>query len=348
MSANTTIEWCTKTWNPIRGCSRVSPGCDNCYAMGMAHRFSGPGKPYEGLTTIRRGKVDWSGEARFIREALDEPLRWRKPERVFVNSMSDLFHHSLAFEEIAAIFGVMAACPQHTFLVLTKRPERALEFFEWIRTQLVSVGGPTTNAARGVKWYAWLYLDEIQVYDPQLPWVWPLPNVHFGVSVENQKTADERLPLLLRCLAAVRWASMEPLLEDVDARAYLHRGKHHVCPKCLYSSNIPEETCPNDGTPLGLDVALDWVVVGGESGPRSRPMHIEWMRSIVAQCRAEAVPVFCKQFGANLIDAKNGVGGHQAKPPPEYGPLTYRLKHRKGADLSEVQGDWPREFPRVA
>src|SRR5690349_7902800 len=105
MSAKTTIEWCTRSWNPVRGCARVSPGCDSCYAMRQAHRFSGAGKPYEGLTTIRKGKVDWSGVARFIPGELDAPLRWRKPERVFVNSMSDLFHHSLTFEQIAAVFG---------------------------------------------------------------------------------------------------------------------------------------------------------------------------------------------------------------------------------------------------
>jgi protein gp37 len=129
MAANSLIEWTDRTWNVVRGCSRVSPGCDNCYAMGQAHRFAGPGKPFDGLTryTAKRG-VDWAGFARFVPEKLAEPLSWRKPQRIFVNSMSDLFHESLSNEEIAAVFGVMAACPQHTFQILTKRPKRMREW----------------------------------------------------------------------------------------------------------------------------------------------------------------------------------------------------------------------------
>ena len=123
------IQWTDKTWNPVRGCSRISSGCDNCYATGQAHRFSGTGMPYDGLTVIRNGKVDWKGEARFIPEKLAEPLKWKKPCRVFVNSMSDLFHDSITDEQIAAVFGVMAACPQHTFQILTKRPKRMLAWF---------------------------------------------------------------------------------------------------------------------------------------------------------------------------------------------------------------------------
>lgn len=129
MGDDTKIQWTDATWNPIRGCSRVSAGCDNCYAMNVAHRFSGPGLPYEGLTTLRKGKADWAGIARMVPEHLSDPLRWRKPRRIFVNSMSDLFHHSITNEEIAAVFGVMAACPQHTFQILTKRPERMVEWF---------------------------------------------------------------------------------------------------------------------------------------------------------------------------------------------------------------------------
>lgn len=300
MSANTTIEWCSKTWNPVRGCSRVSPGCDHCYAMGQAHRFAGPGKPYEGLTTIRRGKVDWSGVARFVPGALDEPLRWRKPERVFVNSMSDLFHHSLSFEQIAAVFGVMAACPQHTFLVLTKRPERAVQFFSWLAASAVSMGGPTVNAARGARWFAWNFVDEsrreFRVHDPEQPWIWPLPNVHLGVSCENQETADERIPLLLKCPAAVHWVSAEPLLGPLNLHLLL----------CTHAN--PEH--PEHKFSLVCNGASDrWVVVGGESGPGARPFDLAWARSIVEQCETAEVPCFVKQFGRVVVDSDREAGG---------------------------------------
>jgi protein gp37 len=224
------IEWTDETWNPVRGCSRVSPGCDNCYAMGQAHRFSGAGKPYEGLTTIRRGKVDWAGRTKLIPEMLDQPLRWKRPRRIFVNSMSDLFHESLTNEEIAAVFGVMAAAPQHTFQVLTKRPKRMVEWFEWVESE-----GPSLHplgAARGVRWYAWAmygarlgaqFEDRVSPgwSGPMPSWPWPLPNVWLGVSTENQEQADKRIPLLLQVPAAVRFVSAEPLLGPLDLEPYL-------------------------------------------------------------------------------------------------------------------------------
>ncbi|HEX2677999.1 MAG TPA: DUF5131 family protein, partial [Polyangiales bacterium] len=128
----TAIEWTDTVWNPVRGCARVSPGCESCYAERQAHRFSNPGGPYEGLTVLGKHGPRWSGRARFVPETLDAPLRWRKPRRIFVNSMSDLFHHDITNEQIAAVFGVMAACPQHTFQVLTKRAERLPEWFRWV------------------------------------------------------------------------------------------------------------------------------------------------------------------------------------------------------------------------
>lgn len=141
-AALTTIEWTDETWNPTRGCSRVDDdGCKNCYAMRFAHRFSAPGQRYEGLTRIGKRGVDWAGRAKLIPEQLAKPLNWRKPRRIFVDSMSDLFHESLPFEHIAAVFGVMAACPQHTFQVLTKRPKRAAEFFGWLGSEAGLEGG---------------------------------------------------------------------------------------------------------------------------------------------------------------------------------------------------------------
>ncbi|HEX2880484.1 MAG TPA: DUF5131 family protein, partial [Polyangiaceae bacterium] len=199
--ADTSIEWTSKVWNPVRGCSRVSKGCDNCYAMRMAHRHSGPGRPYEGLTTIRKGKVDWMGSARFVPEQLAAPFGWKKSRMIFVNSMSDLFHESLDFEHIAACFGVMAAANWHTYQVLTKRIDRVPEFFRWLDGWNFEDGSVRVERLVGAAIAAGLPEELV----PSLNATWPLPNVWLGVSVENQKAADERIPLLLRCPAAIRW-----------------------------------------------------------------------------------------------------------------------------------------------
>jgi protein gp37 len=316
MAANTTIEWATKSWNPVRGCSRVSPGCDECYAMKFAHRFSGAGQPYEGLTTSRRGKVDWIGVARFLPSELGAPLRWRQPQRIFVNSMSDLFHHTVAFEQIAAVCAVMAAATRHQFLVLTKRPERAIEWFRWLgggerqrercaAHALTFLPGYSVDArsAELLRIGRALRVSGMPTFDGhERPW--PLPNVWLGVSVENQETADERLPTLLECPAAVRFVSAEPLLGPLDLGRFLP--------------------------------ALDWVIVGGESGPGARPFHVEWARSIVTACEAAGVAAFVKQLGASPFE-------HDAFDVPS----EVLLDNFKGGDMAE----WPedlrvREFPR--
>ena len=176
MSTNTTIEWTDVTWNPVRGCSLVSAGCANCYAMKTAHRFSGNGKPYEGLTEIGPQGPRWNGKIRLIHDALNEPRRWKAPRRIFVNSMSDLFHEDIPREFIKAVEGVTMDCPQHTFQILTKRPKRMLEF----------------------------------VRECDFP-----PNVWLGVSCEDRATYKARVPYLAMTPAAVRFISFEPLLEDI-------------------------------------------------------------------------------------------------------------------------------------
>lgn len=175
MSTHSKIEWTDRTWNPIRGCSLVSPGCTNCYAMRQVHRFDHPGGPYEGLTRMTEHGPVWTGKVRVVEEALAEPPSWRKPCRVFVNSMSDLFHEGVPAEFIDRVFAVMQLARRHTFQILTKQPHR------------MALHRPPANV--------WL-----------------------GVSVENQATADERIPLLLQTPAAVRFLSVEPLLEAVDLR----------------------------------------------------------------------------------------------------------------------------------
>jgi protein gp37 len=312
----TSIEWTDATWNPVRGCARVSPGCENCYAEGQAHRFSGPGQPYEGLTVLGKHGPRWAGRARFVPEMLDRPLRWRRPRRVFVNSMSDLFHEDVTNEQIAAVFGVMAACPQHTFQVLTKRPGRALEWFGWVEREAQPTPDGVPNPHEDVMCGIMAANRGADVDYLGLPGLWPLPNVWLGVSVEDQQRADERIPLLLQCPAAVRFLSCEPLLGPVE---------------------LGEMRYPADD--------IGWVIVGGESGPGARPCRVEWIRSVLAQCRAAGVPAFCKQLGARPIETLGEVEIGDCKA--DLGEVEIQLIDRKGGDPAE----WPedlriREWPQ--
>lgn len=268
--ADTAIDWTDKVWNPVRGCAIVSAGCKNCYAMRQAHRFSRPGAAYEGLTQLtKRGPV-WTGAARFVPDKLPEPLTWSTPARVFVNSMSDLFHGDVTDEEIAAVFGVMAGCPQHTFQILTKRPARMLEWFRWVAAD---VDAPPVQVCEVE---AANRIDCDQLAPP-----WPLPNVWLGVSVEDQPTADARIPLLLQTPAAVRFVSAEPLLGPIDLDYYMEAGRCEAAP----------------------DARLHWVIAGGESGPGARPCCVSWLRNIVHDCEHAGVPVFVKQMGARPYEA---------------------------------------------
>lgn len=269
---STAIEWTDETWNPTRGCSRVSAGCDHCYAMRQAHRFSGVGQPYEGLTRLTARGPDWSGKVVLARDMLDIPMHWRRPRKVFVNSMSDLFHPALSNEDIAAVFNVMAACPQHTFQVLTKRPERAARWFEWAAEQ---VSSPLT-----------LYLPRARERR------WPLVNVWLGTSVETQRHAESRIPDLLECPAVVRFISAEPLLGPLDLHNERQIGGDH-------DWLTGESYDWSDGTaaPRPKRAHLDWVIVGGESGHGARDFEVQWARSIVLQCKRAGVACFVKQLG---------------------------------------------------
>lgn len=192
MGIKTGISWTDATWNPIRGCSRVSAGCQNCYAEALAGRWSGPGLPYVGLVKKVGGEHRWTGDVSFIERHLNDPLRWSKPARIFVNSMSDLFHENVKDEWIERIFLVMAKAHRHTFQILTKRPWRMLNWF--MRKALVGTGEDLFQAAGGR---------------------WPLPNVWLGVSAEDQETWDDRVELLGQTPAAVRFVSAEPLLGPI-------------------------------------------------------------------------------------------------------------------------------------
>ncbi|RGP57057.1 phage Gp37/Gp68 family protein [Pseudomonas abyssi] len=272
MGDKTGIEWTDATWNPIRGCSRVSEGCRNCYAEGVAKRFSGPGMPYEGL--IAKGG-QWNGKVAVVGSAIGLPLRWVKPRRIFVNSMSDLFHDSVPFEVIAEIFAIMAVTTRHTYQILTKRPERMLAFFEW------ACDGEDYPYKISEAWPSGLPWEPATGgrggYDNCGPG-WPYENVWLGVSVEDQATAEARIPLLLKAPAAVRWISAEPLLGPISFSGMWVEFDH-----AAVHQNALE--------------ALDWVVVGGESGAHARPMHPDWPRTLRDECAAAEVPFLFKQWG---------------------------------------------------
>lgn len=307
MSNDSKIEWTDATWNPVRGCTKISPGCKHCYAETFAERWRGiPGHPYE-----------QGFDLRLVPEKLDEPLKWKKPRRIFVNSMSDLFQDGVPFEYIAEVFSIMALAHWHTFQVLTKRPKRMLEFASRYDIgllqpfiQMQNGGGISTKPVFNA-------LDRKR--RDGIEWTWPLPNVWLGVSAENQKYFDERVELLGLTPAAVRFISIEPMLEDID------------------TGNAFDE--PPEDSHYGK---IGWVIVGGESGPGARPFNIQWARSVVQQCKAAGVACFVKQMGSKPV-WEHIVPGCSVRESME--PLL--LKDRKGGSMEE----WPedlrvREFPK--
>jgi protein gp37 len=262
MSGNTSIEWTDRTWNPLTGCTKVSPGCDHCYAKTMHERFNGPGS-FDTVTLHP--------------DRLDQPLSWRKPARVFVNSMSDLFHQDVPDEYIADVWATMARTPQHTYQILTKRHAR-------MRSLLNS--REFTNA----------FLQRLG-YEGIL---WPLSNVWLGVSVENQRWADFRIPELLSTPAMVRFISAEPLLGPVDLSPWLSPPGFFDNGSYQYGPGQPVYgAAENDYEISYYPIRLDWVIVGGESGPGARPMHPNWAQQIRDQCEEARVPFLFKQWGSH-------------------------------------------------
>ena len=328
MADKSKIEWTDATWNPIRGCSRVSEGCRHCYAEGVAARFSKPGQAYEGLADFKiigqgtknvRSEAHWTGKIQVVPELMDQPLRWRKPRKIFVNSMSDLFHEGVSDEVLLGLFTVMANShiathgwdQTHVFQVLTKRPERMQKFVSRLRWRLalgiVEIGGrghmlnylPELEGERDV-WVSLGGVHRVGKKD-QMPKGWVPPQIWLGVSVEDQKTADARIPLLLQTPAAVRWVSAEPLLGPVDLPLPDPGCNHPHCDG-IDSSNGPDKVwvcrvCDGLMTGDSMLTPLHWVVVGGESGPGARPMHPDWARQLRDQCQEWGVPFFFKQWG---------------------------------------------------
>ncbi len=289
MGERTGIEWTDATWNPIRGCTPVSDGCRNCYAAGVAYRFGqNLGDPYYGLADWRGGRAVFNGKIMRVPSALTIPMRWRKPRRIFVNSMSDLFHDDVPDEFIARVFAVAHFAPRHTFQILTKRPERAVEWFKrWDGSSIVAESMDDLLTEKH-------FHRDLSRMVRGFPW--PLPNVWLGVSVENQAAADTRIPHLLECPAAVRFLSCEPLLRPVKLTdVYRIRAGAAVSYNALSGRN-------NNGfnpiSPRKEGARIDWVIAGGESGPNARPMHPDWARSLRDQCEEAGVAFLFKQFGA--------------------------------------------------
>jgi protein gp37 len=259
----TDIEWADAVWNPVTGCTPISPGCANCYARRMANRL--------------RGRCGYPSDDPFRvtlhPDRLDKPLHWRKPRRVFVNSMGDLFHEDTPDDFIAAVFGVMLFCQQHTFLILTKRPGRARAWFtaqhDFV-TRTGAVTSPSYLCFESAK-------RRVGAVHAGVAHSWPPSNVYLGVTAEDQQRADERIPLLLQTPAAVRFVSVEPML------GHIHIG----------------DWTKLDGE-LKRGEFLDWLICGAETGPGARPMNLEWARSLRDQCKAAGVPYFFKKAGPGI------------------------------------------------
>ncbi|MFG2970862.1 DUF5131 family protein [Streptomyces sp. NPDC048288] len=298
----TNIEWTEQTWNPTTGCDRISPGCDRCYALTMAKRLKG----MELARGEQRPKYQNDGDPRTSGpgfgitghpDVIGEPLRWKKPRRVFVNSMSDLFHARVTTDLITKVWRTMQATPQHTYQILTKRASRLTPVL--------------------AKVHADLGLTE------------PLPNVWLGVSIESQKYADLRIPGLLQAPAAIRFLSMEPLLGPVELTRLPLPSRQ--------STNIVYDALRQQYGIPGLWHAstasrIDWVIVGGESGPGARPMETAWASDLVGQCQDAGTAVFVKQLGSvwardHTVAGKTvAAHGDTKGGNPDYWPTHLRVR----------------------
>lgn len=370
MSTTTNIEWTDTTWNVTAGCTRVSVGCRNCYAERMSQRLAAmagkdlddmrnPGRKGHYVNVVKYAECkpgsvrepvplpQWNNKVVCVEEALDDPLRWKKPRRVFVNSMSDLFHPDVPFDFIDRVFAVMAVTPQHTYQILTKRPERMAEYLTR-RPEDDEGWAVGSGLIQGIEkvfedWDSGKddLINEIPLWDESegfMPLVrlhergglkLPLTNVWLGTSVEDQAAADARIPHLLRCPAAVRFLSCEPLLGPVDLTRITQAdpakpGEDTV--EGWYLDALAGDAWDDENRSLTSEyrdtygtARLNWVIVGGESGPNARPMHPSWARSLRDQCVSAGVAYFFKQWGE--WKPTNGSNGYtQASPDkPCYG-----------------------------
>lgn len=323
----TSIEWTDYSWPVVNGCRRISPGCECCYAERLAATRLRHTARYRGLAVMKNQGPQWTGKTRLVEDELLMPLRLRKPSRIFCADMGDLFFDGVDVDDIVRVFAVMAVAKRHTFQVLTKRASRMRLLLSddgfW-----ADVGFVTYQQA--ILGRSWSGTDAFDAWWDSIAMRKCLPNVHVGVSVETQATADQRIPELQRTPAALRWISLEPQLESVDLddeRDYLN--PRTIAPIKRVGSSL--EIAFDQETRLPR---IDWVVVGGESGPRARPFDLSWARTVLEQCRSAGVACFIKQLGARPL----------AIEFDDY----VRPRHRKGADPSEWPADLRvREMPEA-
>lgn len=314
MADKSKIEWTDSTWNIITGCSVVSPGCTNCYAMKLAGTRLKNHPSRKGLTDMTKAGPVWNGQVRFNAQWLHQPLAWTKPRRIFVCAHGDLFHEDVEREWLDQVFAIAALCPHHTFQILTKRPATMSMYTRhhdvakrvWAAADIIACNANLSENQPSTD-YLMAGQDVAQ---------WPLPNVWLGTSAEDQQRADERVPFLLKSDAAVRFVSAEPLLGQVsfdkDIGGTLWMGGQRGCGGTHSHGGNSAGHNHGDGTEWVVGdpwrphhhhdnrcrPGIDWVIVGGESGKGARPMHPDWVRMIRNQCKACDVAFFFKQWGA--------------------------------------------------
>lgn len=324
MADHSKIEWTDATWNPVTGCSVISPGCTNCYAMRLAGTRLKHHESRAGLTRDTKAGPVWTGEVRFNEVWLTQPLQWKRPRMVFVCAHGDLFHEDVPDAWIDRVFAVMALTPQHTYQVLTKRSAR-------MRAYMDALGASDWQARLGNTRRVSL-ATRLGGRPP-----WPLPNVWLGVSAEDQHRADERIPDLLATPAAVRLVSAEPLLGPIDFnRIPMPQDEGREC-----SALEGHEIAGMLGNAIGWIPPLDWIIVGGENGPRM--MRAEWAQSIRDQCANADVPFFFKQWGTCLPAGQAMANGRIWAP--RGGPTLRAVKGITGRLLDGVEHN---AMPRAA
>jgi len=306
MAKYSRIEWTDATWSPVTGCAPISEGCQNCYAKRMSKRIAGRcGYP-----------ADEPFRVTLHPERLEEPLKWKKPRRVFVCSMGDLFHEQVPDEYITKVWEIMNNASHHTFLVLTKRPQRMKDFLARLGWYIHDRDGYPMEAV----------LDEGGKYT--------LKNVWLGVTAENQQRTDERIPILLQIPAAVRFVSVEPMLGPVDLTniKFDRWTTSNVLEGCgvktgpgYVGQSIPNFHCEK----------IDWVICGGETGPGARPIHPDWVRSLRDQCQDSGVPFFFKQWGTwKPVEQVE----HGLLPDDEHRSRSHMVIDLKGEDWTGAGG----------
>lgn len=315
MSTLTAIEWADYTWNLVWGCTKVSPGCDHCY-IDRTPPFRMAGMKFDKPGT--GGSIPLV----FHDSRMYDPLRKRKPGKWFVNSLSDMFHKDIPDEFIAKAFAVMRLADHHIFQLLTKRHGRMFSLLSSDEFHLMV--DDATNAIVADPAAPLSKLDRDTHARRPVPYQWPIPNVHGGVTVEDQKRAELRIPELLMTPFAVRFLSMEPLLGPVDlTRIPWPRPRNRRPAEMMLDVVHGVHGMPKLwGAPAKR---IDWVIVGGESGPKARPMHPDWARSLRDQCETAGVPFLFKQAGHVLAKEWGATG--------------------KGTDPAEWPESFPREYP---